>query len=153
MSIIMRKTGPIVAGVEIDGFEKRVKKTLPEDYRTFLSRFNGGRPSEHTVRSDVPGGVHIQLFYGLRSEDYFNLDYTREMMTSRWPERFLSIGCDSFGNEILLSLSPPDRGSVYFWNHEEEAEEGEEPYEDNLYLIADSFTRFWLCIEPVEPEQ
>jgi hypothetical protein len=31
---------------------------------------------------------------------------------------------------------------ILYWDHEEEADEGEEPTYDNVYLIANSFTDF-----------
>jgi hypothetical protein len=38
----------------------------------------------------------------------------------------------------------------YYWDHEEEAEEDEEPTELNLYHVADSFAEFWDRIEPID---
>lgn len=54
------------------------------------------------------------------------------------PLCFLS-GMTPFGNLILLSLKNADRGKIYFWDHEMEANEGEIPDYSNLTLIANSF--------------
>ena len=72
------------------------------------------------------------------------------MILGRWPARFLSIAIDDCGNRFCLSLGEPDCGSVYFWDHEEEAEDDEEPTELNLYHLADSFGEFWNRIEPID---
>jgi hypothetical protein len=46
------------------------------------------------------------------------------------------------GNLICLSLREEDRGTVWFWDHEQEAEEGDPPREDNLTMVAESFDEF-----------
>jgi hypothetical protein len=71
-------------------------------------------------------------------------------MSGRWPSRLLSIAIDDGGNRFLLSLGPPDFGAIYYWDHEEEAEEDEEPTELNLYHVAGSFAEFWGRIEPID---
>ena len=74
-------------------------------------------------------------------------------MLGRWPARFLAIAIDGFGNRFLLSLGMPDYGDVYFWDHEQEADEGEPPTEDNLNLVAHSFAEFWYQVEPLDPNE
>ena len=39
---------------------------------------------------------------------------------------------DAYGNLYTVSLRPSDFGSVWFWDDEQEAGEGEPPTEDNL---------------------
>ena len=43
---------------------------------------------------------------------------------------------------IQFLVKNADRGKIYFWDHEMEADEGETPNYSNLTLIADSFDEF-----------
>jgi hypothetical protein len=73
-------------------------------------------------------------------------------MRNRIPSRLLSIAYDDFGNRFCLSLGPPDCGHVLFWDHEEEADDDEDPTESNLYHVADTFAEFWNRMEPIDPD-
>ena len=92
-------------------------------------------------------------FYGLWDKEYFDLDAEYRNMRDRWPTRLISVAIDDCGNRFCLSVEPPDFGSVYFWDHEEEVEEGDQPTELNLYHVADSFVEFWNRMEPINPDE
>jgi hypothetical protein len=55
--------------------------------------------------------------------------------------QFLPIAISNGGNYFLLRLAEPDRGAVYFWDHEREG--SDPPTFDSLIRIADSFSS-WL---------
>ncbi|HBW25596.1 MAG: hypothetical protein A2X70_04485 [Alphaproteobacteria bacterium GWC2_42_16] len=115
---------------------------LPKDYKIFLLKFNGGVPKKtaFNFKGKQEGSV-LDSFYGIvRGND--NILLVAKDIGHRYPSTMLPIADDVFGNRILLSVKGPDRGKVYFWDHEMEAGEGEEPSYDNLTLIADSFDEF-----------
>jgi hypothetical protein len=64
------------------------------------------------------------------------------------------ISYDSFGNLILIAIKNADRGKIYFWDHEMEADpnQGEVPDYSNLTLIADSFDEFINSLHDFEEE-
>ncbi len=95
----------------------------------------------------------VQLFFGIRKDEYFDILAENQTMRGRWPSRLLSIAIGDCGDRFCLSLGPPDAGRIYFWDHEEQAEEDEEPTELNLYHVADSFTEFWNHMEPIDPDE
>jgi hypothetical protein len=74
-------------------------------------------------------------------------------MRGRWPKRFISIARDECGNRFCLSLERPDRGTIYLCDHEEEAEQDEEPTERNLYRVAGSIEEFWNLMVPIDPDE
>ena len=152
MQIEFSKRGPAIRDADVDAFEARIGRILPPDYRGFLLAYNGGRPSSHVIRNVETSDLGVQLFYGIWSNEHFDIDAVNCRMKDRWPSRFIAIAIDDFGNRFCLSLGPPDAGSVYFWNHEEEADEGEEPTELNLYHLADSFAEFWERMEPIDSD-
>ena len=63
--------------------------------------------------------------------------FNMSMFEDRISRNFLVIGCDPGGNQICLSAAGEDSGKVYFWDHEDEVDEGEEPDYENVYLIAE----------------
>ena len=63
----------------------------------------------------------------------------QETYRNRVPAWLLPVAKAEGGNLILIALSGDDAGAVYFWDHEQEADEGEPPTTENLYRLADSF--------------
>lgn len=61
--------------------------------------------------------------------------------SARIPDNMFPIANDDLGNLILV-VKRPERGKVYFWDHEMEVAEGEIPDYSNLTLISDSFDDF-----------
>jgi hypothetical protein len=150
VTIKFKETGPTVSDAAVDDFEMRHDRSIPVDYRQFLVTCNGGVPEHHVIRDTNAGDLGVQLFYGIWDREYFDIDVENRRMRGRWPDRFLSIAIDDGGNRFLLSVDAPDYGSVWYWDHEQEAEEDEEPTEENLYHVADSFADFWERIEPID---
>ena len=119
---------------------------LPDEYRQFLLTYNGGRPipCEFNFKGQDSGSA-IDGFLGLGGGKNYDLLKTIKLFQGRLPARFFPVACDQGGNQICLSVSGPDSGKVYFWNHEFEADEryGDNPETaDNITLIADSFNEF-----------
>jgi len=150
MPVDFYKRGPAISDADIDAFEKRIGHVLPADYREFLLRINGGRPCFHVIRNQESGDVGVKIFFGICDEEYFDLDAEFRDMRGRWPDRLMSIAIDDCGDRFCLSLDSPNYGAVYYWDHELEAEEGEEPTESNLTYLASSFSEFWERIEPID---
>ena len=55
--------------------------------------------------------------------------------------RFLPVAISNGGNYFLLRLAEPDRGAIYFYDHELEG--SDPPTFDSLIRISDSFSS-WL---------
>ena len=133
---------PPLQEVDIVGVERRLGIHLPSDYRSFLLTHNGGypEPSVFTISRGVSGELGVvNRFYGIWKEKEYDLLSEVETFQGRMPANLLPIACDPGGNQICLSVSGSDRGKVYFWFHEEEADEGEPPTYDNVYFVANSF--------------
>ena len=119
--------------------------SLPEQYREFLLNHNGGYPEPdafpiHGNASDEHGLVHY--FLSIHEGDVYNLMSYVRRFEGRVPEDLLPIALDPGGDLIVLSILGANRGKVYFWEHEEEAQEGETPGYENVYFVASSFYEF-----------
>ena len=64
----------------------------------------------------------------------------------------IPIADDPGGNAICLGMSGNERGKVYFWDHEMEADEGDEPTFENVYLVAESFASFLKSLKDLPKE-
>jgi cell wall assembly regulator SMI1 len=131
---------------QINDLEKKFNICLPNEYRNFLLKYNGGIPRPSVFNFKDNGGQEtnslVHYFYAIYNEsNYDNLEqnYILYIKEKRIPLNILPIADDPFGNMICISLSGNDCGNVYFWNHEEEVEN--ESY-DNLSLIANNFNEF-----------
>lgn len=118
---------------------------FPASYRAFLLKNNGGKPSPNVfpISGDASDthGILNELCCICRKNSN-DLIYKRGVFDGRVPHNLLVIGSDPGGNQICLSVGGNDYGKVYFWDHENEVEEGEEPDYRNVYLVANSFDEF-----------
>ncbi len=116
---------------------------LPNDYRYFILEHNGGRPEPRYYNfKEQLVGSDVHTFFGIYKDPNYNLLCKLRDMGSRIPCDCFPVACDSCGNLICIVIKGSDRGKIYFWDHELEAADGEEPSYDNLTLIADSFDEF-----------
>lgn len=138
----------VVSEDTIATFEKRLETRLPEDYRNFMLAHNGGEPSRRVFKyknhSGPYAGSSVRYFFAFSSdEDYSIKDYFVEFVSNnRMPGDLVPIGTDEGGNLVCIAVKGPNTGKIYFWDHEEEAEEGQEASYNNLFLVADSFKEF-----------
>lgn len=114
---------------EIADMEERYNITLPQRYRHFLLRYNGGYTPRTTFKA-AAASSDVKGLYGLAAAPLS----TDRKTTEAWiVKSLLPIACDSFGNHILLAVAGAQYGGVFFSDHEK----GEA-----LTLIAKDFPSF-----------
>ncbi len=111
---------------DIAKWEKETGKTLPDDYRTFLKKYNGGRIYPLIFDRKIPEEVYsmgepatfVNTFYDWSIvEDIWN----GGIFNKRNPPDMLAIGSTPGGIEILLSLNESSHGKVFLWLHSQSA--------------------------------
>lgn len=133
--------------------EKYWEINLPKTYRDFLLKYNGGKCGpNHFIFKESLGGSSVRYFFGLVENNSMNLMEEIKTYHKRIPGNMFPMGNDHCSNLVLLSVKGPDRGKIYFWDHEQEADtdRGEAPNYSNLTLIADSFEEFIASLEEVK---
>ncbi len=140
---------------EIRQLESQLGQQLPEDYRWFLTHY-GTSLFEFAVSSPTLDGSGIWqfgFFYGSdASNDGVLSDYI--FYEGQFPKELVPIAEDGMGNLFLLAAFGSQRGSIYYWGHDDGcetyAEEGEESTCSLEYpgmeLMAKSFTAFVLSL-------
>ena len=142
---ILELAGRQLTAQEVADFEIRHALTLPDDYRSFLMKTNGGMPLPW-VLIRCPGiDVCVIQFYSLNDDFPYDLDHS--CFCTDWEaayERgYLKIARDPGGSSILISTRGSDRGYVYFLDREETLRPA-----GGLVKVADSFTGLMNGLEP-----
>jgi hypothetical protein len=126
MAVDYLRREPPATPEQINSLEQRLGVALPTDYRSYLAGQNGGRLDNNHEAVNTVYGV------GAEVPDWANMADALDVYASRLPNWLLPVAEDSYGNVFAISLRPQDNGSVWFWDHEEEAGEGEPPTQDTL---------------------
>lgn len=133
----IRRPGDALAPDDLSFLENEIGAAIPEPYRTFLLRYNGGAPSPNVVDvEEAPGTpTDVQVFFGLRrSVETSTLSWNKCTFADRLPSALLPIAVDSGGNLFCLTLSGPRRGNIMYAALETPSPE--------FYLVAADFDRF-----------
>lgn len=142
MTISYARTGPKVSEGRL---ALAVGAELPADYSDFMLTQNGGVLTETAHLPGDDSGASVRAFLIVDDPEetggYDVGDYLRTY-EGRYPDGFLPIAVDASSNLILLDTGYDHPGSVWFWDHEGEADENEPPRTDNITKIADTFTGF-----------
>src|SRR6266516_8153476 len=135
MAVSYRLQPPPASADLINRLEQRVGQSLPAEYRDYLLAQDGGWLA--------PNDEALKVVFGLGEvPNELNMWRKLETFRDRLPKWLLPVAQDAYGNLFAVSLRHPDRGSVWFWDHEEEADEGEPPSEDNIELRAPNWRTF-----------
>lgn len=143
MTFEMLDVGTPLTEARVTALEAELGFALREDYRSFLLRYNGGRPnpSFFPIRGldlNPFGGIHY--FFGVtRPIASSNVGWMHKTLKGRMPRELLPIAGDGSGNIICLSRAGVNEGTVYYWDHD--AEHSPATY-GNVYFIAESFDAF-----------
>jgi cell wall assembly regulator SMI1 len=136
-----RQAGPAPAG-DIERLERRIGQPLPAPYRDYLRQHDGGRLEDNSQALNEIFGV------GPDAPDWANMWKMLDTYRDRVPSWLLPVAQDAVGNLFALSLREKDSGSVWFWDHEREADEDDPPTEDNLRWAAANWAAFLDSLGP-----
>jgi hypothetical protein len=144
MEITKRVSGVGAFEEVFNQLEARVGSVLPDDYRRFMSEFNGGRPEPSGFvfpTEDGKSDSAVRYFLTLDDrEERYTIQEFLDRYGDRIPQKLLPIACDSFGNLVLLDAGAKSAGAVCVWDLEKESMD--EPTWDNIADVASSFTEF-----------
>jgi len=131
-----------LSGSDIARIEEKLKVKLPEEYREFLLKYNGGKPIPDAVRHEGEYLDFVAFFYAARFNIYAD-DLLRnvEEYSEYILDHYLPFAESPGGDVYCLSLKPDEHGSVYYWDHEMANYDGE-PWEENMIKLARSFDEF-----------
>ncbi|MGE3726260.1 MAG: SMI1/KNR4 family protein [Candidatus Sericytochromatia bacterium] len=162
MKPLFKNSFSLISDKELERVERKLKITLPESYRRFLLEINGGGPKPNHFETEKSLGSEIFL-YGITpheepiSSEYGDLLLENMNNVLEMPVGMITIASNIFGDEIFLSVSGPDNGSLYWWMHDhpDYSDEYGRPRRENLALIASDFEAFInsFCVDPDMEEE
>lgn len=95
--------------------EESLKITLPEQYRKFLLKYNGGETPQTEFKIGKEDS-DVRAFFGLGDVVYSMLKEVEfDNLVKKW---LLPIATDSFGNYIAIGIGKKNYGEIYFCDHE-----------------------------------
>ncbi len=105
----------------INEFEEEEGFTLPQQFRDFMLKYNGGRTALAIVKftndeSDIKG------IYGFGDADeWLSFDNSKDydLYDTLLSSGFLAIGDNASGDHFLIGIDGNKRGKIYFKSHEE----------------------------------
>jgi hypothetical protein len=149
MAVSFTESEAMLEPAKLDALEQRLAIKLPEEYRRFLLAQNGGRPNPAVFDFIGDGGrsenSRVHFFLSIYDGKYSNFEIVFKIFkirAKRIPTELIPIAHDSFGNQICLAISGKHKGAVFFWDHENENPEGNEPWWNNIHLIKPSLQEF-----------
>jgi len=143
MAVAYRHREPPASPEQIVRLEERLGRALPADYRDYLLAQDGGRLASNDRAVDT--------IFGLGDvPDWASMWDKLDVLKDRMPSWLVPVADDAYGNLYAVSLRPSDFGSVWFWDHEEEADEGQPPSEENISFKAGSWTAFLERLQQVD---
>jgi hypothetical protein len=129
---------------QIGIFEELIQAKLPEDYKKFLLRNNGGHPTADCYDLIEPinpknKSCSIDWFYALYDGEFSNLIKEFNKTRDQLPNEFIPIARDN-ANIICMSVRGDDYNKLYYWTTDWSYWQDEDY--NKLYLIANSFSDF-----------
>lgn len=144
MNIVRTYATRPASEADLSSLEQRLGFGLPEEYRAFLLRTNGGEPDadtfEFVTMAGKPEETSVRAFLSLDEADAaYSITRYLSFYEGWLPPAVIPIAVDFFNNLILLDLGDGRRGAVLYWDCVGE------PTVDpsaNVTAIAESFELF-----------
>lgn len=132
----------MVSEQELVNVEKQLNIKLPDSYRDFLKKYNGGYPQPDGFDfASGDDGSSVDKFLEISDSKNASLMTFFNKYKNRIPKNYVPIAIDPGGNLILIGVNG-EKAEVYFWDHENEVDDGDVPGMENMHLIALSFYDF-----------
>jgi hypothetical protein len=142
----MVESEKITTSKEIEQFEALIGQMLPDEFKQFLLLHNGGSPEpegfKFFLNDNEPEMAMVAWFLALYEGEDENIRDDFYTFKDRIPKNMLAVARDPGGSLILLGLQDENKGQVFFWLRELEAEDGEPATYDNVAFVANSFNEF-----------
>jgi cell wall assembly regulator SMI1 len=140
-----RRMAAPASAQDIERLERRKGRPLPAAYRDYLRQHDGGRLQDNSEAVNEIFGL------GPDTPEWASMWEKLDVYADRVPSWLLPVASDAFGNLFAVSLRDNDNGSVWFWDHEREADEDEPPTERNLERKAPGWRSFLESLQPPPP--
>jgi len=113
---------------DLNEFENRLDVKLPDEFKEFYLKWNGGVPS-HPYYQDVSIQVFAPIKYGDRTIEE---RYQKFRSTNFIPDKYIPFGNDGGAWPLCIDLNPSNYGVIYIVPSDS----------DEIYFVANNFGEF-----------
>ncbi|MDU7074031.1 MAG: SMI1/KNR4 family protein [Streptococcus peroris] len=99
----------------IERMEDRLQITLPDDYKQFVLKYDGGYPYPNHFKVDGKVEIFNNLI-SLDENEYDNIYEILEDLQDRLSDQLIPFAEDGFGNLLCFDYSADK--NIVFWDHE-----------------------------------
>jgi len=99
----------------IESVEHRLQITLPEDYKQFVLKYDGGYPNPNHFKVDGKVEIFNNLI-SLDENEHDNIYEVLEDLKDRLGDHLIPFAEDGFGNLLCFDYSA--NKNIVFWDHE-----------------------------------
>jgi hypothetical protein len=136
------QTGPPISILDIEDLERRLKVKLPEPYRAFLLRYNGGVPKYNACDVFSSEGKYlytfrVKCFLGVK-RGKFDLERYFHIYQPYLPPSLIPIAVDQFQNIMAIST---EVGRIYFLDFHQKISDHPSKAR-RIYYVAEDFDAF-----------
>lgn len=103
-------------------FEKKHNIVLPQQYRNFMLKYNGGYTPQTDFKVKPRREEDVSGFYGLDIGDEYDFEKLF-WLKYQIQDGYFPIADDCFGNEYHIGIIKSNYGKIYFYDHEEQKRE------------------------------
>lgn len=143
-----RERFPLPTEAQVRALEMRIRIEFPQDYRDFLSEFNGGYFTEPEIEPAIEGCPRDSLTFlcGINAsneEAELGRASYLTLFDDNDPPKILPIGATPMGSLIILDVAPgEERGTIYF----------KQAFGD-FYVLAEGIEEFFSLLREQAPAQ
>jgi hypothetical protein len=156
MKIKLYDVGPKITLEKIAEIEKTIAHQLPQQYKDFILKFNGGKTDLNCFKVHYNGQewaddieeALLRSFHSMPEHKYYNFLKNQRFYKDRVPSDTILIADTPGRDKVLLGVEGENMGKVFYWNgeyevaEEEPAEEGFQADYSNVGFVANSFNEF-----------
>lgn len=151
--LMWSESGPRIANRDLSDAEASLRCSLPNDYRRFVLRHNGGVPSLvifpiDRMPKNPTGEVRCLRSIG-HPDDVLDLVASNGRLAHALPPLCVSVGDDASGDQILLFVDGPRTGQVWFYDWYSKYRNPER----RIYFIAKTFDAFLESLRDLTAEE
>ena len=121
-------------------FENHYNVSLPDEYKEFLKKNNGGMPNDSCFLDDRVLNFFFGLFNNPRLEE--SIEWHLNIFDDRYPSSMLPIASAGGGDLILIGIKDEYQSKIFYWSHDFEAEESGSQYFENIEFISNNLKEF-----------
>lgn len=134
---------------ELDKFENELGVILPQSYKHFLQKYNGGTPEPNIIelKNEEIKSISITDFFGVKNAQINDLKFQYEIYKERIPNKHIPISRVEGGNIICLGL---ENHYISLWDHDTELLNADIKPNNPLIYIEKNFEKFIEKIKPMK---